>query len=89
VASVGAISNTIMIRVWTSWVMPESRAKRMARNDSLLKGHNDLVGRNGSGHSRDATMPSGIRRAHRDDERGRADSFLRRLISIGSKDPMP
>jgi hypothetical protein len=25
--------------------------------------------------------------AHRDDERGREDSFLRRPISIGSKDP--
>jgi hypothetical protein len=25
--------------------------------------------------------------AHRDDERGREDSFLRRLTSIGSKDP--
>ena len=27
--------------------------------------------------------------AHRDDERGREDSFLRRPTSIGSKDPMP
>src|SRR5208337_4652089 len=27
------------------------------------------------------------RRAHRDDERGREDSFLRRPTSIGSKDP--
>jgi hypothetical protein len=26
-------------------------------------------------------------RAHRDDERGREDSFLRRPTSIGSKDP--
>ena len=27
--------------------------------------------------------------AHRDDERGREDSFLRRPTYIGSKDPMP
>ena len=30
-----------------------------------------------------------VRWAHRGDERGREDSFLRRPTSIGSKDPMP
>jgi hypothetical protein len=30
-----------------------------------------------------------VRWAHRDDERGREDSFLRRPPPIGSKDPMP
>ena len=50
----------------------------MLRNGRSLRCYNDFAGRNGSGHCGDATMPRDSPWAHRDDERGREDSFLRR-----------
>jgi hypothetical protein len=50
----------------------------MLRNGRSLRSYNDFAGRNGSGHCGDATMPRDSPWAHRDDERGREDSFLRR-----------
>ncbi len=68
----------------TIWVLAESRANRTAgRCGATII----LPGETEAGTA--VTQPSrGISRwAHRDDERGREDSFSRRPTSIGSKDP--
>src|ERR1700691_6063363 len=74
----------LTIRVWPVWVPAESRANRMLRNGSSLRSYNDCAGETEAGTA--GTQPCrGISRwAHRDDERGRESSFVRRPTSIGS-----
>jgi hypothetical protein len=48
-----------------------------------------LLGETESGHCGDATIPRIPRWAHRDDERRREDSFLRRQSPSDRKTPIP
>ena len=47
---------TLTTGAWLVWVLAESRANRMLKNGWSSRTYNDLAGRNGSGHCRDATM---------------------------------
>jgi len=82
---------TLTIRVWPVWVLAQSRANQMLRlrNGRTLGATMILPGETEAGTAGSQPCRGISRWAHRDDERGREDSFLRRPTSIGSKDPLP